>query len=402
MTFNSISLSEIAEVVRGVSYNKSEVSDKPQVNYLPILRAGNINGELILNEGLVYVPSDKIKKHQKLNINDIVMCTSSGSVSVVGKSAILKKNWAGSFGAFCAAIRADETECSASYLAHYLSSPRFMSWASRSGGANIKNIRSSELKNFRIPLPPLPEQKRIAAILDKADAIRRKRQEALELADTFLRSVFLKMFGDPVTNPMGWDEKNFNEVVSQIVGGWSAKGEEHCPCDSEKAVLKVSAVTYGIYRPDECKVVDSIPQNKKLVVPQQGDLLFSRANTRQLVGATCIVTETKNNVFLPDKLWRIDCDKDVALSEYIKFLFSHPRFRELISRNATGTSGSMLNISKQKLLGMTIPVPPLQKQKEFAQLFWKMDTVLGKLRQEHDESNNLFSSLQQRAFRGDL
>ncbi|WP_425375596.1 restriction endonuclease subunit S [Pseudomonas aeruginosa] len=75
------------------------------------------------------------------------------------------------------------------------------------------------LKSWEIPLPPLPEQKRIAAILDKADSIRRKRQQAIQLADDFLRSVFLDMFGDPVTNPKGWPLKRFGEV-----GTWSSGG----------------------------------------------------------------------------------------------------------------------------------------------------------------------------------
>ena len=71
-------------------------------------------------------------------------------------------------------------------------------------GAAQPGVNSSKLKELEIPLPPLPEQKRIAAILDKAAAIRRKRQQAIQLADDFLRAVFLDMFGDPVTNPKGW------------------------------------------------------------------------------------------------------------------------------------------------------------------------------------------------------
>lgn len=74
-------------------------------------------------------------------------------------------------------------------------------------------------EGFEIPLPPLPEQKRIAAILDKADAIRRKRQQAIQLADDFLRAVFLDMFGDPVTNPKGWPLKRFGEIGTWASGG---------------------------------------------------------------------------------------------------------------------------------------------------------------------------------------
>ena len=79
-------------------------------------------------------------------------------------------------------------------------------------------------KSFKIPLPPIEEQKRIAAILDKADAIRQKRQQAIALADQFLRSVFLDMFGDPVTNPKGWDKKPLGRVFKLSSGnGLTAK-----------------------------------------------------------------------------------------------------------------------------------------------------------------------------------
>src|SRR5439155_16582316 len=79
--------------------------------------------------------------------------------------------------------------------------------------ATISNLSLGQIKELEVPLPPLPEQQRIAAILDKADAIRRKRQQALQLADEFLRSVFLDMFGDPVTNPKGWRQRTIDEIA---------------------------------------------------------------------------------------------------------------------------------------------------------------------------------------------
>jgi type I restriction enzyme, S subunit len=86
-------------------------------------------------------------------------------------------------------------------------------------GGVIKYIKLGMLTDAEIPLPPLSEQKRIAAILDKADAIRRKRQQAIQLADDFLRAVFLDMFGDPVTNPKGWELKTLGELCTKITDG---------------------------------------------------------------------------------------------------------------------------------------------------------------------------------------
>ena len=96
---------------------------------------------------------------------------------------------------------------------------RFLGGKSMFGAAGQKRVGVDFLKEFEIPLPPLSEQKRLVAILDKADAIRRKRQQAIQLADDFLRAVFLDMFGDPVANPKGWPLRRFGGV-----GTWSSGG----------------------------------------------------------------------------------------------------------------------------------------------------------------------------------
>ncbi|HCA6418170.1 TPA: restriction endonuclease subunit S, partial [Pseudomonas aeruginosa] len=110
-------------------------------------------------------------------------------------------------------LSGDPEKVDSDYFYHLLGSDllkrRFSALAA---GAVVKNLNIDLVKGVEIPLPPLPEQKRIAAILDKADAIRRKRQQAIQLADDFLRAVFLDMFGDPVTNPKGWDLLPFSAV----------------------------------------------------------------------------------------------------------------------------------------------------------------------------------------------
>ena len=106
------------------------------------------------------------------------------------------------------------------YLAYYLRSRSFVDWvSSQVAGAKMPRVSMQLFWQHEIPLPPLPEQKRIAAILDKANAIRRKRQQAIQLADDFLRAVFLDMFGDPVTNPKGWEVRPLSELVSKLGDG---------------------------------------------------------------------------------------------------------------------------------------------------------------------------------------
>ena len=271
-------------------------------------------------------------------------------------------------------------------------------------GATFKEVSKKTVEEFEIPLPPLEEQKRIAAILDKADAIRRKRQQAIDLADEFLRSVFLDMFGDPVTNPKGWEVRPLVTGIESITSGWSAKGESYSCKKGELGVLKISAVTSGRFNPKENKFVyyDDIPKNKRLIFPRKGDLLFSRANTRELVAATCIVQKSSDNVFLPDKLWNIQTDENFILPEFLHYLIWEPRFKEKLTSQATGTSGSMLNISKAKFESTEAIFPDCFLQKKFRSIFWKMQEIMESLNYSLDSSECSFSSLSQRAFSGRL
>jgi type I restriction enzyme S subunit len=281
------------------------------------------------------------------------------------------------------------------YLLHFL-----VSQAARlegmGMGATVKGITLDRLTKLKVPLPPLAEQRRIAAVLDRADAIRRKRRESLRLLDEFLGSAFLEMFGDPLRNPMGWSRRRAGDAISRIEAGTSVNGEDKPQRTGDWAVLKISAVTSGWYLPTECKVVEMPP--KQAIVPRVGDLLFSRANTRELVAATCLVDREEPHLFLPDKLWRITPNGEFAASEYLKYLLANARFRPTLTCRATGTSGSMLNVSQEKLLDLPLPLPPLVLQNRFAAIVWKAFEMRRRVQDAGHETAVLFDSLAMRAF----
>ncbi len=270
-------------------------------------------------------------------------------------------------------------------------------------GSAQPQITRQSLSSVEIPLPPLEEQRRIAAILDKADAIRRKRQESIRLTEEFLRSTFLEMFGDPVTNPKGWGIEKLGNVISSIDSGWSANGTDRSKKPDEWAVLKISAVTSGRFISSEYKALDEeIPSGRKIIVPKRGDLLFSRANTRELVAATCLVENDQDKLFIPDKLWRVIPKQDLCTSEYLRYLLAHNKFREQITKKATGTSGSMLNVSMEKVREEPAPIPPISLQNKFAQILWKCFDSRNRIEHSNMNSIDLFNSLTHRAFRGEL
>ncbi len=286
----------------------------------------------------------------------------------------------------------------------YINSPagrRFFTTMAAGAAGSMPKISGAKLKAMPVPLPSLFERRRIADILDKADAIRRKRKEAIALTEELLRSAFFEMFGDPVTNPKAWKVKPLGEVVERFEAGWSANGEARTHEPSEYGVLKISAVTSGFFRPDEHKAVAATDVDRELVTPRKGDLLFSRANTRELVAATCLVEEDHPRLFLPDKLWKV-VPSASATAPFLRFLLAHERQRMELTKTATGTSGSMLNISMVKLRALMVPVPPIAIQERFAEIVWASLASRRTLVLAAQCADDLFASLVDRAFRGEL
>lgn len=390
---------EIADVISGYAFKSTWFGSGSN----KIIRIGDLQNGVIESDSAVVFDETihKVPDKFKIKPGDILMALSGATV---GKIAVAQDGDAGTYLNQRVAIVRGKTQVSSDYLKHVFSGSPLKKLLLSAGGAAQPNLSPKDLASMEIPLPSSDQQKRIAAILDKADAIRRKRQQAIQLADEFLRSVFLNMFGDPITNPKGWEVKPLAEGVRSIKSGWSAKGADF-PCNSgQVGVLKISAVTSGVFKPSENKFVDSkwIPEGKSLLFPKKGDLLFSRANTRELVAATCIVPEDRNDVFLPDKLWSIETDKSRLLPEFLHFLIQHPRFRDRLTSQATGTSGSMLNISKGKFDTTEAVFPNIDQQKVFKDFYWSMQNTNSRVSQFDTEVSDCFNSLSQRAFAGTL
>ena len=236
---------------------------------------------------------------------------------------------------------------------------------SQARGATIKGIKIDILAELIIPDVPLGEQRRIAATLDKVDNLISKRCQQLDKLDELVKARFVEMFGDPESNDKKWDLVTIGQVLASCEAGWSGNGTQRERKTGEIAVLKVSAVTKGFFIPEECKVLDDQNNIKKYIFPQKGDLIFSRANTREMVGATAVIWKDYPELILPDKLWKLQfCS--CAKTLYMKYILSSKTIREKFSTASTGTSGSMYNVSMEKFKAVSIPLPPVELQDQFA------------------------------------
>lgn len=288
------------------------------------------------------------------------------------------------------------------YLRLILNSDLFQNQKDKySKGATQKAINNTGLKNIQIPLPSLETQKKIVEVLDKAQSLIDAREEQIRLMDELILSVFYEMFGDPVTNPKAWKKNTIGSVVKSITAGWSANGEVRNRNEDEKAVLKVSAVTQGYFKEDEYKVINNSQKIKKYVFPEKGDLLFSRANTREMVGATCVIEKDYPYLLLPDKLWKVLFTKNADVY-YMKYILTHPSVRAEFSAMSTGTSGSMYNVSMDKFKNILIPVPPIKIQNQFSQFVEFMIKKKMEMNESINEIQLCYHSLMQQSFKGEI
>ena len=397
---NAVSLLEAAEINPPLPKGRVPLASDP-VAFVPMAQVGE-DGSIASMESRPF--SEVSKGYTQFFENDILLakitpCMENGKAAMVSGLSTL----VGCGSTEYHVLRAREGTWPR-YLFHSVWNEPFRNLAARNmtGSAGQKRVPRSFLECHKIPLPPLAEQKRIATILDKADAIRRKLQQSLRLSDDFLRSVFLDMFGDPVTNPKGWPVEPLSEGVESFDGGKNVN-----PCDIERRdglrVLKVSAVTSGEYREAESKSFgeDFIVPSDYIV--KTGDLLISRANTAELVGAVAYVWNTTSQAMLPDKLWRFVWSKPAKIHPlFMLHMARSEHFRKQLILRATGSSGSMKNIGKVKMLEIPIPLPPIALQNKFAAIVNKTQGKIQKSTAFLQESEFLFSTLQQRAFRGEL
>lgn len=272
-----------------------------------------------------------------------------------------------------------------------------------SHGVAMLHMTKAGMEAWLVPIPPLPEQRRIAAILEQADAIRAKRREALGQLDSLTQSIFVEMFGDPVANDRAWPLVAVSDFVAGFESGKSIVADDEDESESPFRVLKISAVTSLEYKPEHSKAVPSDYNPPASHIVRKGDLLFSRANTTELIGATAYVDETPDNLLLPDKLWRfVWFEKPRAAPLYVRHLFQQVKFRQEIGQRASGTSGSMQNISQPKVLSIRVGNPPLSLQQTFATRIQSIEALKVTHRAALQELDRLFASLQNRAFQGEL
>ncbi len=322
-------------------------------------------------------------------IGDLIVCV---------RATIGDLNWADKeycLGRGVAGIRPKKGMLDINFAAHYINTKK-NDLARLGTGSTFLAIRRADLEDFPIPLLPLAEQKRIASILDKADAIRRTRRQAIQLADEFLRSVFLDMFGDPVINPNGWETKRLNEICKKITDGTHdtpKRLESGAPFITGKHI-KPFFIDF-----DGCDYV-SLKDHKEIIKrcdPQYGDILYTNIGVN--VGTAAFNHWDKE--FSMKNVALLKPDNEKIFSRYLEFLLNHNGMKNKIL-GGSSVGGAQKFLSLSQINRIKIPLPSTSLQERFEKIVSTTSNFVILQKSAEQLSGDFFISLSQRAFRGEL
>lgn len=263
----------------------------------------------------------------------------------------------------------------------------------------VKHLSAVDLKAETIPLPPIPEQRRIAAILDQADALRSKRREALAQLDMLTQSIFIEMFGDPVANPMGWQVVRLGSHTVKMGSGSTPTGGDAAYKESGISLIRSLNVHDGEFIYKNLAHIDE-QQAAKLanVNVEANDVLLN------ITGASVARVCRAPSDVLPARVNQhvmIIRPKETLNSSFLERLLLTPQIkRRLLQIGGAGATREA--ITKAQAEELRVIYPPIDIQLEFERRFSSLTTTEERMYQSLDTLNGLFSSLQHRAFRGEL
>lgn len=386
-------LGKLGDLVRGVTYKRQETTDTSSLGYLPILRATNIQDGQLLLEELVYVKGEKISDSQLLRRGDVVIAMSSGSKSVVGKSVQLNTEWKGSFGAFCAVFR-HNSMAEPFFIGHIFQTKSYRKHLLREArGTNINNLSKNHILDYQFPLPPLPEQRAIAHVLQTLQEAKLTRQREIALERERKAALMDYLFshgtrGEPRKQteigeiPESWEVVQTGEI-SKIVTGNTPKtsvpeyyggpymfispGDISEPQYVTKTNKYVSAEGLKVLRP--------LPRDSVLVV-----CIGSTIGKTAMTSAEQSATNQQINAIIP---------KAKAFSHYVYYAVTY-RSRSL---PALAGRAAVPIIKKSSFAKFLIPFPPISEQHTIANILRAIDEKTAALEQEAQHLDELFHTM---------
>lgn len=386
VTWKTVKLGDVCKFLNGGTPSK-EIS-KYFDGHIPWITGADIISPIVTNarsfitdEAIQSSATNLVQKDTVL----LVTRTSVGKVAVTGLALCFSQD--------ITAIIPHQKELNSKFLVRFLES-KTSYFKQYQRGATIQGITRDVVANLQIPLPPLAEQKRIAEVLDKADALREKRRLALNKLDSLTQSIFLEMFGDPVKNPKGWERVILNEISNKITDG-----EHQTPKRISEGIKLLSArnVKNGFIDLSQVDYI-SIDEYERIIKrcnPEKNDILISCSGTIGRV--TTVQIDEKFTLVRSVALVK---PKDNVNAKFLENYLRTDYMKAFMIKRANASSQANLFIGQIKEL--PILLPPLELQNKFAEIVKKIEALKAEKEKSLEQIENLFQSLQQRAFKGEL
>lgn len=383
-------LNDICDISGGYAFKSTIFKD----NGIPIIRIGDISDNKInISETTVYI-NENIEKYKNFIISkgDILIALSGATTGKFGiynydEPSLLNQRVAKLF---------PKKDVLNKYLYHYMNKLQDTIYNKALGCAQ-PNISPKEIGELEIYLPNINEQKAIVEVLDKSQKLMDKRKQQIEALDELVKSKFIEMFGDPVSNPKGWEKGKIADIIIKTQYGTSNKANEE---NGQFKILRMGNITYnGQFDFSDMKYIDLTEDEQKKYLVYKGEVLFNRTNSKELVGKTAVYKENEPMAYAGYLVKAIPNER--ATGEFIAAYMNTKYVKSKLLNMAKNIVG-MANINAEEFKKIDIYIPPIELQNEYIKFIEQVDKLKFEMEKSLKELEDNFNSLMQRAFKGEL
>jgi type I restriction enzyme S subunit len=395
-----VKLGEVCEVTKLAGFEYTEHVKYCLTGEYIALRAQNVRNSGLDLQNVVYITKETAShlSRSKLSAGDVVMTFIGANI---GEATCIDTNDTFYCAPNIAKITPNPKIIYHQFLARVIHSPIIRQQIEALNKSTAQPSLSMEnIRDFYIVLPPLAEQKRIAAIAQKADRLRRTRSYALQLSDTYLQSVFLEMFGELVTNPKGWRFQELVEladIASGVTKGQNFNGKKTV----EVPYLRVANVQDGYLDLSEIKTIQALPSEIENLRLEKGDVLMTEGGDFDKLGRGAIWNCQIENCIHQNHIFRVRTNSRLVLPNFFA-AFLLTRYSKTYFLKCSKQTTNLATINMTQLKGLPVPLPPLPLQEKFVQIVQKFERLRTQQREGDRQAEHLFQTLLHRAFRGEL
>lgn len=353
--WQQVKIGDVCVVERGGSPRPIEkfiTEDKNGINWIKI---GDTTESMYITKTAQKIIPEGAKKSRFVQSGDFLLSNSMsfGRPYILSIDGCIHDGWL--------VLRDKDNLFDKHFLYYCLSAPvTYAKFKSMAVGGVVNNLNSEMVRNVEISLPPLEEQHRIAAVLDKVSDLIAKRREQLGKLDELVKARFVEMFGDPVSNPKGWERGTIRDVVSEVKYGTSRPAVD----GGAYKYLRMGNITFdGHLDLSDLKYIDIPDSELEKCLVRKGDVLFNRTNSKELVGKTCVF-DLDEPMVIAGYIIRVRVNEKV-LPIYLSAVLNSQYGKRTLADMCKAIVGQA-NINAQELQDIAILIPPIELQEKFS------------------------------------